>query len=161
MKNKFLRALALSGILFTGCSTITPKAGLELAYVPSRLDGKEYSNELMTDMSISAEVPLGKLNFEVGGNSKTFMNPHLPAGMQINWQEYGIYGSMNFLINEYLFCKASVGHLCGHLVNDENIYASEYIDYKDGSFLLYPNKKVLFGSEYITTMGIKLEAKLK
>jgi hypothetical protein len=160
--NKNLRGLILSGALFfAGCSTITPKAGLDMAYVPSRMDGKTYSNELMTDVSISAEIPWNKLNFELGGNSRTFMTPDLPKGMGINRQEYGIYGNVNFPINKFINITAYGSHLCFHLVDTEPLYAVKYLAYEDGGYLIEPSKNVIFGNGDITKIGIKLEAKIK
>jgi hypothetical protein len=152
MKNKLLRALALSGILFSGCATIIPKTGFEVAFVPERINGKSYSKELMTDASFSAQIPIDPvLSFNVGGNLRTFIQPGFPLMKKINWQEYGISGSADFDLNKYLRFSVFAYHLCSHLV-DEASYTITDTVYNDS---------VLFGLDSVTKIGFKIETKLK
>ena len=145
MKNKTLGALV--GIILTSCMTFTPKASIDLAYIPQRTDDQIMENEIMTelDAGLEAKIVDGKLKntkIRIGGRQRTYSTPDSLFSWDPQRQEYDIYGKIN-----YKDLEVYMEHMCSHPVSEKE-------------FWVYDNKtekSYIINHDSITKMGIKLE----
>ena len=128
MKNKkaqnFKRRIlsGLAGIILTGCSSVSirPTAGLDVAYVPVRVDDHIVKNEVMTELDAGLELKIveGKLKdtkIRIGGRQRTYMIP-FSNGIYFdpNRQEYDVYANVR-----YKNIKIYAERMCSHPVQNE------------------------------------------
>ncbi len=143
-----LKTLGLAGIIsLSSCMTITPKASIDIAYIPQRTDDRIIKHEMMTELDAGLEAKLveGKLKnlkIGIGGRQRTYFSLQIPSISSLNRQEYDIYGSIS-----YENLKFYIEHMCSHPIAEKEFWVH---DEKTG-------KQYLINYDSLTKIGIRLE----